>query len=381
MRLTRHALGLIAFGCCSAVANAALLDPGRIEAIDRASEAFLARAAEARKTGEVPRQADPAVRQMIDTVLDTSDLSHGPVPFADLGKLSDWLSRIVAIGGVYVAAGRATHDVGLFGPELGRFVDASVAVEQAIADCVMGELDAHPGEKLSPADQHKLAGLRTGITGSLDQMIGLLRAPGLTVEWGLERVTSMRATAPSLARLLTPAELARLRATILRLAAAVRDRQLRGTLVNLAVALATPSPPIAAPPEAATGGAEIALESDGQGYSVPVRINGALTVKFVVDSGASVVTLPKDLVETLTKSGAIAASDLLGRDVYITADGKRHAGTRLMLRQLDVGGHTVTSVIASVSPPRATPLLGQSFLAKFKSWTLDNRRHVLIISE
>jgi len=37
--------------------------------------------------------------------------------------------------------------------------------------------------------------------------------------------------------------------------------------------------------------------------------------------------------------------------------------------------------MANVGPAHTQPLLGQTFLAKFKSWTLDNRRHVLIIAE
>jgi predicted aspartyl protease len=94
------------------------------------------------------------------------------------------------------------------------------------------------------------------------------------------------------------------------------------------------------------------------------------------------VALPQNLVDTLTQSGAIAASDILGKERYVAADGKRHKGVRLMLRQLDVGGHhMVTNVEAGVVPAHADALLGMSFLEKFKSWTLDNRRHVLIISE
>jgi clan AA aspartic protease (TIGR02281 family) len=114
---------------------------------------------------------------------------------------------------------------------------------------------------------------------------------------------------------------------------------------------------------------------------VPVRINDALTVKFVVDSGASVVVLPSDVASALTRAGAIAPEDSLGRNTYVTADGSKHTGKSLMLRELSVGGHTVRNVLASVAPAHAVPLLGQSFLAKFKSWTLDNRRHVLIIVE
>jgi clan AA aspartic protease (TIGR02281 family) len=101
----------------------------------------------------------------------------------------------------------------------------------------------------------------------------------------------------------------------------------------------------------------------------------------LLDSGANIVALPQDLVDSLTKSGAIAASDVLGHSIYIAADGRHHKGTNLVLRQLTVGGHTVTNVRAMVAPAHTEPLLGQSFLSKFKSWTLDNRRHVLIITE
>ena len=93
------------------------------------------------------------------------------------------------------------------------------------------------------------------------------------------------------------------------------------------------------------------------------------------------VVLPSGLVEKLTNAGAIAPADSLGHSAYITADGRKHTGAQLMLRELNVGGHIVKNVVASVAPAHAVPLLGQTFLAKFKSWTLDNRRHVLIISE
>jgi clan AA aspartic protease (TIGR02281 family) len=378
MRRFLIALGLILF---VAAASAASVDPDRIAAIDRAAEAFVAKATEARKTGMIPRLSDPDIGPLLDTVFDTGDLSHGPVPAADFDKLSDWLTRINAVGKIYLSAAREAHDMGLFGAEIGRYYDAALSVLRAMVDGMMAELDAHPGASPSPEDQRKLARLRGSVAGAYGEMIAVFRAPGISVAWAAARLAALRGGAPSMARFLTPAELARLRATIRQQAAALRDKTLRGMLWNLADALATPAPPIAAPAQPSAGGSEIALESDGQGYSVAVRINGALTVKFVVDSGASVVALPSDLVEKLTKSGAIAQSDLLGREFFIAADGRKHKGTRLMLRQLDVGGHTVTNVMANVGPAHVPPLLGQSFLAKFKSWTLDNRRHVLIISE
>jgi len=255
-----------------------------------------------------------------------------------------------------------------------------VVVMQAIADCLTAELDAHPDQALPAPELDKLEQSRVAITKNIDGFIAALRGPGLTVSWARDRLTVLTTAAPSFARFLKTAELAQLRARAMRMSAEVHDKTVRAALGGLAVALATPAAPVAAQADASAG--EIALDREtGGGYSVAARVNDALTVKFVVDSGASVVVLPSDLVETLTKSGGIAPSDMLGRDSYVTADGRKHKGARLMLRRLDVGGHTATNVMASVAPAHAEPLLGLSFLAKFKSWTLDNRRHVLIISE
>jgi predicted aspartyl protease len=319
---------------CAAAANAAPLDPERIAAIDQAADSLLAKAAEARKSGVVPRQSDPGVGALLDTVFGTSDLSHGRLPYADLDRLQDWLARVAAVGSVYVSASRTVHDAGIFAPEMGRFIDASVTVMQAIADCLAAELIARTGQAPVEDDIHKIEQSRTAITKNIDGFIAA--CPGLTVGWVRDRLTVLTAAAPSFARFLTTTELARLRASAMRMEAEVHDKSVRTALGRLAASFATPTAPAAARDETVAG--EIALDQEaGGGYSVPVRVNDALTAKFIVDSGASVVVLPSDLVETLTKSGAIAPSDLLGRDTYVTADGRKHKGTRLMLRRLDVG--------------------------------------------
>jgi clan AA aspartic protease (TIGR02281 family) len=373
------ALCLLFFG---AAAQAASLDPSRMAAIDQAADAFLAKAAEAKKSVQVPHQSDPAIAPLLDTVFDTNSLSHGPIDYADFDKLEDWLTRVAAVGGVYVAASRTVHDAGIFGPEMGRFIDAAVRVMQGIADCITTELDANAGQQLSPADLHKIEQSRIATTGSLENFIEAYRGPGLTNIWVRERLRVMTVAAPSFARLLKPAQLARLRGAVVRMSGEVRDKSIRGGLASLAVALTEPATPVKPPSDAPTASNEIPLESDGHGgFSVRVRINGATSAKFIVDSGASIVALPQDLVDTLARSGAVAPSDILGKERYVAADGKRHKGERLMLHQLEVGGHVVTNVEAGVVPAHADALLGMSFLAKFKSWTLDNRRHVLIISE
>ena len=53
------------------------------------------------------------------------------------------------------------------------------------------------------------------------------------------------------------------------------------------------------------------IMSQGGIYTVPVRINGVITLSFVIDSGASDVQIPADVVITLMRTGTINAEDFL----------------------------------------------------------------------
>ena len=56
-------------------------------------------------------------------------------------------------------------------------------------------------------------------------------------------------------------------------------------------------------------------------YTVPVRINDAITLPFVIDSGASEVAIPTDVYLTLIRTGSIEPNDALGPGTYKLADG------------------------------------------------------------
>jgi len=136
----------------------------------------------------------------------------------------------------------------------------------------------------------------------------------------------------------------------------------------------------AAPGSAGGGGNDVPLGTRGGTYTIPVVINGSVRIPFVVDSGAADVTLPEDVVRVLLRSGTLDRSDLLGKVKYALADGSAHYGLRLRIRELQVGDRVVRDVVAGVSPERGDPLLGQSFLSRFGTWTIDNRTHRLILS-
>ena len=65
----------------------------------------------------------------------------------------------------------------------------------------------------------------------------------------------------------------------------------------------------------------VPLISQGGTFTVPVTINGQLTLDFVVDSGAADVSMPADVVMTLVRTGTISDQDFLGKQTYQLADG------------------------------------------------------------
>jgi len=134
-----------------------------------------------------------------------------------------------------------------------------------------------------------------------------------------------------------------------------------------------------APPKPGT--TEVALLSESGILHVPVLVNDSLALNFVVDSGASDVTIPEDVAKTLMQNGTLTGADFRALRIYIMADGTRMPSQMFMLRSLKVGDREVRDVTASITKPGGPLLLGQSFLRKFKSWSIDNRRKVLVLQD
>jgi peptidoglycan hydrolase-like protein with peptidoglycan-binding domain len=126
---------------------------------------------------------------------------------------------------------------------------------------------------------------------------------------------------------------------------------------------------------------EIPLKNVGGVYVVGVRINGAITLDFIVDSGASDVQIPADVAMTLARAGTISSNDFIGDREYRLGDGSTLKSERFILRELKIGGQALQNIVASIGSMKGEPLLGQSFLARFASWSVDNNRHALVLGE
>jgi clan AA aspartic protease (TIGR02281 family) len=121
------------------------------------------------------------------------------------------------------------------------------------------------------------------------------------------------------------------------------------------------------------------MKRQGGTFVVPVLINNALILNFTVDSGASDVSIPADVVMTLVRTGTIVDADFIGEQTYVLADGSKVKSHRFRIRSLQVGDRVIENVVGSVAPVKGSLLLGQSFLGRFKSWSIDNASHALVL--
>jgi predicted aspartyl protease len=129
-----------------------------------------------------------------------------------------------------------------------------------------------------------------------------------------------------------------------------------------------------------TGGSEISLRRQGGVQLVPVTINDAITLPFVIDSGASDVLVTADVAMTLARTGTVSDSDFLPSQTFELADGSTVPSPTLRIRSLKVGDREVHDVVASISDVEGSLLLGQSFLRRFTTWSVDNQRQVLVLT-
>jgi len=141
---------------------------------------------------------------------------------------------------------------------------------------------------------------------------------------------------------------------------------------------ATPVQTRFSPP--ARGLDEVKIEKRGSSYYVPVRINDTITMPFLLDTGADDLVIPADVARTLIRAGALKSGDLIGKRSYQIANGSEEVSPLVRIGEVRVGERVVRNVTAGITPANGEPLLGQSFLSKFGTLTVDYKRLVLTLS-
>jgi clan AA aspartic protease (TIGR02281 family) len=125
---------------------------------------------------------------------------------------------------------------------------------------------------------------------------------------------------------------------------------------------------------------EVPLMRDRYGtFTLLATLNGTTILPFTLDTAASNVTIPENIATELMRNGSLTRADYVGDAVSTLADGSKRHDTLYTLRSITVGGRTVTNVECSVGDEGSSLLLGQSFLRKSASWSIDNVRGVLLL--
>jgi aspartyl protease family protein len=125
-------------------------------------------------------------------------------------------------------------------------------------------------------------------------------------------------------------------------------------------------------PSLSTSGGTVALarRDDGHFYA-GAEVNGS-TIDFMVDTGASLVSLSRADAE---RAGISVDPD----QFEVVAEGASGPvmGTAVVLREVSLGDHRVTDVPALVLADSRQSLLGQNFLSQFQSVSIENDQMML----
>ena len=92
----------------------------------------------------------------------------------------------------------------------------------------------------------------------------------------------------------------------------------------------SPVPPL----QGSSSSFEVGLNKQGGVLLVPVSINEKISLDFVLDSGASDVSVPADVVSTLMRTGTLVPADFTGAQMYVLADGSEVPSQTFRIRSL-----------------------------------------------
>jgi clan AA aspartic protease (TIGR02281 family) len=117
----------------------------------------------------------------------------------------------------------------------------------------------------------------------------------------------------------------------------------------------------------------------GNTFLISCKVNG-LPLDFIFDTGASAVTMSLNEANFMLKNGYLSPEDILGREHYQTASGAIQAGTKVILKKIEINGLVLRNIEASIIHTDNAPLLlGQSALKQLGTIQIDYNNSTLTI--
>jgi len=127
-----------------------------------------------------------------------------------------------------------------------------------------------------------------------------------------------------------------------------------------------------------SSGNELKMEVENGVRYVWIKING-ISLRFIFDTGASSICISPAEVAVLYRQGTLKKEDILDVEYFQDATGNISAGTKIILREVQIGDKVLKDVSATVVNNINAPLLmGQSILERFGSIEIDNDNKKII---
>ena len=123
----------------------------------------------------------------------------------------------------------------------------------------------------------------------------------------------------------------------------------------------------------------IPMEEENGVYYIMVEING-MKLRCVFDTGASSVSISSAEAFVLYKQGSLTIDDYVAETKLSIANGDIIPGTKVLLKNVNIGGIDLYDVQAVIiDEPQAPLLVGQSVFKRFKSISIDNINNDIIL--
>lgn len=127
------------------------------------------------------------------------------------------------------------------------------------------------------------------------------------------------------------------------------------------------------------GATTVPLTKEDGVYYLTVKIND-VPMKFIYDTGASIISLSATEAMFLIKQGTITEDDLIGTELVYDAQGDATESLMVRLKKVEIGDLVLENVEASIVDNQVAPLLlGQSALSQFNRVSIDYQNNLLII--
>lgn len=121
----------------------------------------------------------------------------------------------------------------------------------------------------------------------------------------------------------------------------------------------------------------ITMEKINGIYMIPCKVNG-LSLKFVLDTGASDVSISETEALFMLKNGYLKKEDIGEKEYYTLANGNITEGVTINLKTIEIGGVILKNIRASIVLEQKAPLLlGQSVLEKLGTYKVNNNKLIL----